>query len=131
MKRLILLVGFGAILWAGLSLVAQTNTNRISGVSTYWNTNTNAVVIVLSGRYTHTTNNDGGMGYFLVAGSSSNQPMWFQLTSTNLVGGLNGSLIYGAVQDGISTNINYIAPGPVTNSLRITNGVLKAIGGPI
>jgi len=131
MKRLLIPISLALVLWAGLSLVAQTNTNRISGVSTYWNTNTNAVVIVLAGRYTHTSNNYGGMGYFLVSGSSSNQPMWFQLTSTNLVGGLDGSLIYGAVQNGISTNIDYLAPGPVTNRLHITNGVLKAVSGPV
>ena len=82
MKRLIWILGVGGALWFALSAArGQTNTNRIAGVTGTWNTNTNAVVIVQSGIYTHTTNNHLGSNYFLAGGGVGYPPRWLAATA--------------------------------------------------
>lgn len=112
---------------------AQTNTNRISGVSSYWNTNTNGIVIIKNGRYDVTTNNQVGDDWVLVSGSSSNQPHWklastLPINTTNITGQISGANIYGPIfGTGISTNLTVLRPGPLTNTLVFTNGVLIGV----
>lgn len=125
--RKIFLIGLLCLL-AGPKLQAQTNTNRLFGVPYIYFLNTNALVFMNSeGKMGITTNNNNGTGWFLMSGSSSNQPMWFQVTTTNLSGGFDLSRSFGSISGAISTNVSVVRPGPLTNWMCFTNGILMNI----
>jgi len=116
---------FGSV----LQVRAQaTNTNRLFGVPYLFFTNTNAFVFMAStGKMGVTTNNNNGTNWVMVSGSSSNQPEWRLLSTTNLVGSWNLASAFGVFPGSLTTNVSFIRPGPVTNYLCFTNGILMNV----
>lgn len=127
MKKLALCLGL--VIGSVLFVRAQTNTNRLFGVPYLYFTNTNGVVFMnANGKQGVTTNNMNGTNWFLVSGSSSNEPMWRFLSTTNLAGSFNLANSYGGIPGGLTTNIDVIRGlDGVTNYLCFTNGLLMNI----
>jgi len=114
---------------ASFTLLArsQTNTNIVTGF-VYPSVNTNAVPYIIGGRFGYTTNNYN-TNFVLFSGTSNTVPRWKAIDYTNIVGTpLNATNVYSTnIVGGLTTNYTVIHPGPITNTLLFTNGILIGI----